>query len=443
MSVAGGLARGIQTGLQLRQQSDQLSLSKKQQEQQRKEFVANAMSERLDATRSQMAETFQGMTEIMSELLSNGADITDERFQSAIANLDQMLATSTALETSMLETFIQEGFDPVNAATMIGMPGQFAQNQATQIAAALSLSGLDSPELRARAEGRGAVSEASEILGREPSADERQRLAGVDPPASLVTVNTGNEQESAFLEQTGKNEAEIISQARESARVARNQLVEIERIQAALDSGRFQTGPFADARVYLSRLFEFAGLEPPVDMLGDAATADTLDAAAAKLGIDLAGELGRVTNMSLLFVERAVPALTRTVEGNRILAEVMERAARRSIQVGQIANEMVRAGSMQPEGEPSYWDRIDQLDEEDPVITDELRKRIEEGSKAAPTSFRAFKNPFEPFKGKLPPGVPEGSTIAFTKNGNPVYETPDGKLLMVKPTETDDGDGTR
>lgn len=35
--------------------------------------------------------------------------------------------------------------------------------------------------------------------------------------------------------------------------------------------------------------------------------------------------------------------------------------------------------------------------------------------------------------GALPPGVPPGSKQIGTKNGNPVYETPDGKRFMVTP----------
>ncbi|MGL4445591.1 MAG: hypothetical protein ACRCU1_18355, partial [Alsobacter sp.] len=122
-------------------------------------------------------------------------------------------------------------------------------------------------------------------------------------------------------------------------------------------------------------------------IVGDAPTADTLEAASRRLAVQAAERMGRITNMSLQFVEQSLPALTRTPEGNKILLEAMERTSRREIEIAEIAEEFARKGELRPEGERSYYQTVRDLEERDPVISAELRQRIVEGAARAPSSW--------------------------------------------------------
>jgi len=149
----------------------------------------------------------------------------------------------------------------------------------------------------------------------------------------------------------------------------------------------------------------------------------------------MAQKLGRITNMSLKFVIDALPNLTRTPEGNKILIEVMDRVADREIEIARLVNSYIgEFGTLRPEGRKSFLEASFDLDESDPVIDDKLKQRIIEGSKKAPAKFsdiKGFVDSVTAAKATLPEGVPEGSVkIGKNADGNDVWETPDGVKLV-------------
>ena len=198
----------------------------------------------------------------------------------------------------------------------------------------------------------------------------------------------------------GQLDAKRVVKLESDAQQAFLDKAEAQRITAALNSGGFTPGVFPDARHFLARLADFAGAGPEIkNLVGDAAIADTLDAASAKLGIAVAEKMGRFTNMSLQFVKDSVPNLARTPEGNRILLEVMTRTADRQIEVASMADKFIQQyGTLRPKDEKTYFQAVRDLEEKDPLITPELEKRIKEGSKQIAPSFvekfgKAIKQP--------------------------------------------------
>jgi len=203
-------------------------------------------------------------------------------------------------------------------------------------------------------------------------------------------ISITNQGETAMAKELGERDAERISKLEDNAQTAFRTLAEIDRMKAAIESGRFTTGVLSDARVFLSRLANFVGAsKETLDLLGDAATSDTLDAATNRLGVEAAQKLGRVTNMSLTFIRDSLPNLSRTPEGNLILLEVMDRTSQREIQLASMAEDFLqRHGTLRPKEDKTYFQAIRDLEKEDPVITPELRQRIIDGSTVAPKSFR-------------------------------------------------------
>src|SRR3990167_6688474 len=202
-------------------------------------------------------------------------------------------------------------------------------------------------------------------------------------------VSITQQGESAVAKELGQLDAKRVVKLETDAQQAFLDKAEAQRMTAALDSGRFTPGVFSDARHFIARLADFAGAGPEIkDLVGDAATADTLDAASAKLGVAVAEKMGRFTNMSLQFVKDSVPNLARTPEGNRVLLDVMNRTADRQIEVASLADKFIQQyGTLRPKDEKTYFQAVRDLEEKDPLITPELEKRIKEGSKQTGSSF--------------------------------------------------------
>jgi len=218
------------------------------------------------------------------------------------------------------------------------------------------------------------------------ASDALGKPGGKRPPIISIT----NESETALAKELGKRDAQRVAELEDNAQTAQRTIVEVQRMQAATESGRFTTGVFSDVRVFLSRLANFMGAtDETLVLLGDAATADTLDAATNRLAVEEAQKLGRITNLSLQFIRDSLPNLIRTPEGNIILMEVMLRTSDREIKLASLAEEFLqREGTLRPKEGRSYFQAVRDLEEEDPVITEELRRKIIEGSKRKTKTFK-------------------------------------------------------
>jgi len=192
------------------------------------------------------------------------------------------------------------------------------------------------------------------------------------------------------LEESFIREAIVREELIEDGKQAFRTLDSTALMKAAMKSGKFTTGPFAGVRLFMANLASFVGAGPDIiEWTGDAATANTLDAASSRLAIELAQKLSRLTNMSITLVRDSLPALTRTPEGNMIIIEVMEGVANREIQLASMADDMYREwGTLSPKDLPSLWDMLRDLEQSQPVVSDELLARIAEGAATGPNSFK-------------------------------------------------------
>ncbi len=391
---------------------------------------AQAQVDSIEKGRVDTEARIKEFQDIAVEAIQNGA--TPEQITSIRASA-QGLADSYTGRIAQLQAMAQQaGQDPSLFDQML----RFGEQQLQLFDQSVSAASLQTASAAGAREGEQKVSEAAEILERDPTGAERQRLADVAPSGPLITIT--NLGEDALASELGKLDAKRINQLETDAQTAIRTKREVARMRAAIESGRFKTGVFADMRQFIARLFDFAGIDPAEvsDLIGDAATADTLDAASARLGVDMAQKLGRITNMSLKFVKDALPALTRTPEGNKILILVMERVADRDIEIASLADSYFsRFGSLRPKDRKSFFEATRDLDESDPVIDEKLRQRIIDGSKNAPASFSDIKGFTESIlrdRG-VPEGIPAGSTkIGTTADGKDVWETPDGRRLVVE-----------
>ena len=344
------------------------------------------------------------------------------------ANINALIfsADSVLGEVSVESTLLREGPAPARERLRDepGLLGSIHTNAQTRL-----YDKIRSVEQQVNAgakKGLAIVAELTAALGRPPTEQEILRKEGAAPPRPLVEIS--NVGETAFAKELGEQDAERISELQDNAQTAFRNRAEIDRMSAALESGKFATGVFADARQFLARLATFVGAsEDTQALIGDAATADVLDAASKNLAVEMAQKLGRITNMSLGFVIDSLPALTRTPEGNKILLEVMGRTATREIELANLGDRYAREfGTLRPEGEASFFQAMRDLEESDPVITEELRKRIIGGSKKAPKSF------MEVFGGEKPDKLelPEGYEFVRMENGKAIIRDSAGNEFV-------------
>ena len=227
--------------------------------------------------------------------------------------------------------------------------------------------------------------------------------------------------ETSFSKGVGEGEAKAVNQMNDEARIAYRNLDSITQQRAAIESGRFQTGAFADWRLFAARTAQLFGApEEVITSIGDAETADVLDSAMNRMAVNEAGKLSRVTNLSLGFIKNALPNLMRTPEGNKVLNEVMERAENRKIQLAAMANEYAREHkTLNPKGVPSFAKMQADLEKADPVISPELYERIADTSKKSPKSLREA---LEKMSGQPPAGfaVPAGYSYVGSRGGKAI-----------------------
>lgn len=265
------------------------------------------------------------------------------------------------------------------------------------------------------------------------------------PPDSGTTVNIDQAGESAFKKEIGKLEAARVDTLNTAAAQAHRDTDEIVRMEAALDSNQFRTGSFAFQRQLASRLAEFLGVPQDNEfwnLIGKAETADVLDAAMNRLAISEAQKLGRITNMSLQFIKDSLPNLIRTPGGNRILVAVMKRSAQRQIELADLANNYARTfNTLNPTDKQwqeqypdiprmSFSEAQAFLEKNDPVVNEDLRKKMRDAAASAPKSTA------EAIKQARPAGLPDDATYTGRvreRDGAQLWSTPDGKYFHVYP----------
>lgn len=199
-------------------------------------------------------------------------------------------------------------------------------------------------------------------------------------------VNINQTQESSFAKQFGQDEAKLVTDLRQSSLTARQTKTSLKQMRSALEGGQFVTGAASGIRKTAATFAALIGIpgEQISPLIGSAASAETIDQAFNALAIQLSKEgEGRMTNLFLRNIADSLPNLARTPEGNKIIVDIMDRVADRQIEMAQLAEKFSREKKgLTPEKGPSFFDALDKLEENKPVIDDALAKRITEASNA-------------------------------------------------------------
>jgi hypothetical protein len=256
----------------------------------------------------------------------------------------------------------------------------------------------------------------------------------------LVEVTTKQKASEKLATGLVERDLKRTTEAQGKAELAHGKLVQIEQMRSALSSGNFETGIFGESRLQVSRLAEFLGVpgdNPIMKLLGDAKTGEVLDSATNQLMALASKDTASRTKLSQQFIQNSFPKLMRTISGNQIIADVMERVAQREILKAETMDDfLVEHGALNPreKGEdgkrtPSFDKAWAKFERSNPVIDEEMKARIKAAAKVAPKSFD------EAFGQNPPEGVPKGSRPngEITPDGETVWVASDGQKYAVAP----------
>lgn len=189
---------------------------------------------------------------------------------------------------------------------------------------------------------------------------------------------------------TQKKEAELLAtrdfdiakSIDDDADGARKADVSIRAFETALEGGRFAPGAFSGARLSLSRIAEFVGINPESKEfkamgLGDPASGELMEGASQRLGLDLADKLSKMTNMSLNFIRSSIPNLSRTRGGNELILDMMKAGNSRTKELHALKEHYLDTyGSLRPEGKRSFFQQAASLREQ-PLFDEDFVKKVQ------------------------------------------------------------------
>jgi len=267
------------------------------------------------------------------------------------------------------------------------------------------------------------------MVGKENVTQDMRVRAAL--PTGGTTINI-DPKEKAFGSQTGTNQADMLAENIKTASTAVNTGRQLESIREGLKTYSFEPGAFAETRVFFSTVAELVENVTGADLtklkkaLGSAPTGNLMDTAAKNLTLEMAKNVGRITNMSLHYSEQSAPGLFRTRAGMEIVVEILQRKVNRDQHVGKLSEEAQRDGVF-PEKGPSFYEKVRAYDKIHPVFDAALKKRMlaitnKEKSKAA--KVKASEITMEPPK-------PPGFTYQATVEGYHVYKGDDGKAYRM------------
>ena len=269
----------------------------------------------------------------------------------------------------------------------------------------------------------------------KPTAESRQFARDV---MLKPQVSISNQAEAAGRAEKGKLDAKRVDELTTNAVNSYQRLSEIDRYRTALDTGGFKVGSLGDYRATLARFADLLGAPDDIkNLIGSAKTADILDSAAQKMAMTEIPKFGqRTLAAEIKILERAMPTIWRTEEGNRILLDVLEKAADRDIKMAEIAQDIFEEkGSLQAK-DRNFLQELRKLEKTDPLITNEIKSRItSEVQKAPATLGEAIrKNTEDVVKGlRVPPGW---DFVRLDENGKVVLKNKTSGKEMVGSAES-------
>ncbi|MFN4261959.1 MAG: hypothetical protein ACK4RK_21980 [Gemmataceae bacterium] len=151
---------------------------------------------------------------------------------------------------------------------------------------------------------------------------EEERIRRSGGPSAVVTIT--QQEESEFAKTIGREQGKQFVEILNDSAKARERLTELKQMRDRIASGDFETGILGGTRQNLGRLAEFLNVPDNVKQaIGSAKTAEEIQSISNRIALQYADSLSRMTNLSIDMIQKAVPNLMNTPEGNLAIIDSM------------------------------------------------------------------------------------------------------------------------
>lgn len=245
---------------------------------------------------------------------------------------------------------------------------------------------------------------------RIPPQQQREFQAPGVPPATVY----GSQPERRFEYRRGDAFGGIYEKMLNRSMEIGGERQKLGRLDMLLD--QIYTGTGGDIVDKAKRAGQMLGID-----LGTVGPGEAAGALGNELALQLrnpaggAGMPGAMSDADREYLRNMVPGLANTKEGRKLMLETRLKLLDREQEIGRMARRYVKENKGQLD--EGFLDKLEEYSAKTPLFNDADRQKLEGVGKAG--------------GGGLPEGVPEGSKQIGTKDGKPVYLTPDNRRLLV------------
>jgi len=196
--------------------------------------------------------------------------------------------------------------------------------------------------------------------------------------ANLETVGLG--EQTALEEGLDTLDLGTIEDSRNKAQTARRANRQLDVLEELVDEGQFITGAFSDTRQFLGQINALLNNPLDFELIGGPEDATAIEGISGALGLELLSRMGsmRATNLPITIMQRVVPQLSATPEGNLQLIEINRALNNYDLATAKIIEEHVDAGGLRQRIQGKTVDeRLSDYEKENPIISQELLSQIQ------------------------------------------------------------------
>ncbi len=280
--------------------------------------------------------------------------------------------------------------------------------------------------------------ETVEGEGGRPVLVPRSQAVGRTPVRVPNTVVNNNPGEGSFDRERGKTLAEEEAETRNAGTRARQTLGRLDTIERSLE--RFRTGVTSETRVRAGQLAAQLGVPAAVlQSLGidenTVAAGEQINSVASQMLVGMIGSGGfpaqAFSNADREMLQRALPSLSNSREGNRAIIGVMRAAAQRQIEISEAWAQWRRQNGASAESFDRFQlERLPQIVGQDvlaPLLQDAVPANDPGADQPRPAGVQAE----PPAIPAVPRGVPQGSAYSPSRR---MWRAPDGRMFNADGT---------
>ena len=202
--------------------------------------------------------------------------------------------------------------------------------------------------------------------------------------ANLETVGLGDQ--TALEQGLDTLDLETIEDSRNRSQTARRANRQLDVLEELVDEGQFITGAFSDTRQFLGQINTLLNNPLDLELIGGPEDATAIEGISGALGLELLSRMGsmRATNLPITIMQRVVPQLSATPEGNLQLIEINRALNNYDLATAEIIEQHVDAGGLRQRIQGKTVDeRLSDYEKENPIISQELLSQIQNTADSA------------------------------------------------------------